>query len=82
MSERPNRAERRGHGEPEEGFEPAPFIYSKDPWDERRFTRFNPFARSGHSQTGAWEAAAPFLLIAGALALLVLAVWIVRAIAG
>jgi hypothetical protein len=82
MSERPNRAERRGHSKPEEGFEPAPFIYSKDPWDERRFNRFNPFARSGHGQTSAWEAVAPFLLIAGALALLVLAVWLVRAIAG
>ena len=82
MSEHPNRAERRGHGEPEEGYEPAPFIYSKDPWDERRFSRFYPFAkRRAAGQTSGWEAAAPFLVIAGALAVFVLAVWLVQAIA-
>jgi hypothetical protein len=63
---------------------PEPFVYSKDPWDERRFSRFNPFARSrgGRAGTSAWEAAAPFLLIVGALAILALAVWLIQALAG
>lgn len=86
MSEHPNRAERRGHSEPEEElFEPAPIIYSKDPWDARRYSRFYPFAgaRSGRpGQTSAWEAAAPFLLIGGALALLLMAIWFIQVIAG
>ena len=37
MSDQPNRAERRGHGLPEEPVGPAPFIYSRDVWDARRY---------------------------------------------
>lgn len=36
--------------------------YSKDPWDERRFS---PFASFRRGRTTSWEAAAPFLLILG-----------------
>lgn len=79
MSDFPNRAERRGHDEPEERLEPAPYVYSRDPWDERRFNRFTPWRRGDIS---GWEAAAPFLLILGAAALLALAVFLVKAIAG
>jgi hypothetical protein len=75
MSDHPNRAERRGHSFPEEPFGPAPFIYTRDPWDERRFSRF---ARWRSPRTSGWEAAAPFLLIAGRAGLLALTVWLVN----
>lgn len=69
MSDPLNRGERRGHGEPESERElgPSRLIYSKDPWDERRFSPFDSLRRG---RTTSWEAAAPYLLILGGMALL------------
>lgn len=79
MSDHPNRAERRGHFDDDEHLEPSGIIYSKDPWDERRF---DPFALRRGGRMTSWEAAAPFLLILGGAALLALAIFLVKAIAG
>lgn len=81
MNDPANRAERRGHRELDEGAGPPPFVYSRDPWDERRFNRFNPLFHWKRVTTSGWEAAAPFLLIAGGLAALALAISVVNALA-
>jgi hypothetical protein len=79
VNERPNRAERRGHDSEPENLEPSTFVYSRDPWDERRFNKLAP---RRFTPTTSWEAAAPFLLILGLLVFFVLVVLLVHAFAG
>lgn len=71
MDQYPNREERRGHSEPQEWLDPQPLIYSKDPWDVRRF---RPFRRRRGAEMSGWEAASPFIFIAAVFLFLALVV--------